>query len=103
MPSRELLLCAVANDVGLPMAFAKVLSTECAWLGTEEVNEGFRPDLLAEQCSQANVSHDQIERFFYAYNNAHQSVGDEMTSKHSVKRRSSSKLRLLPAAAHVKR
>ena len=68
MPSRELLLCAAANDVGLPLSFAKILAKECPWLAAEEVNESFGPDLLADQCARANISRAEVEAFLYAYN-----------------------------------
>lgn len=68
MPSRELLLCAAANDVALPLAFARLLAEECPWLGSEEVNESLGIELLSEQCAQANVAHSQVEQFLYAYN-----------------------------------
>jgi hypothetical protein len=76
---REILLHAATNEVGLPNAFAKLLLAECPWLdGSEEVNESFGPDLLAEQAAKLGVSHAQTEQFIYAYNalvRAHTSNG----------------------------
>ncbi|MBX3628028.1 MAG: hypothetical protein KF892_23670 [Rhizobacter sp.] len=66
---REVLLYAAANEVGLPIEFAKLLAAECPWLdGHEEINEDFGPDLLVEQFTKQNVSRSQVKDFLYAYN-----------------------------------
>lgn len=66
---REVLLYATANEIGLPIEFAKLLAAECPWLdGHEEISEDLGPDLLVDQLAKQNVSRNQLEDFLYAYN-----------------------------------
>src|SRR4051812_43237845 len=103
MPSRELLLCAAANDVGLPLAFAKLLAEECPWLGSEEVNESFGPDLLAKKWAQAKVSRSQAEQFLYAYTAGVRAQATKMPPTPPIERTPKRPFRGFWPAAHVKR
>ena|SRR5437764_10267916 len=66
---RDQLILAAVREAALPAEFGAALREECPWLdAASEVNESFGPDLLSEQAARLRLSHEQVEKFFRAYN-----------------------------------
>jgi len=79
---RENLIETAVADSELPSEFARLLIEAAPWLdGTEEVSEELGPELLAEEASALNLSHNKVHEFLERYNTLVQSF----TNPHALR------------------
>jgi hypothetical protein len=71
---RARLIEAAAVNAELPLEFASLLVKDAPWLdGTEELNEEFGPELLAEEAAAFGISSGKVLEFVERYNKLVQS------------------------------